>query len=127
MSNDEENIYFFLNEDNSNTNDEEIDLSKIENEIYGYIKNIEQDNLSVNLIINYQLNYTVKDLLKICEYYGFAKELKLNKCNKDETIQCLVNFELDKNNKEIVNKRHKLWFYINEIKNDKFMKKFILW
>ena len=30
--------------------------------------------------IDYKINYTVKELLLICEYYGIAKELKNNKC-----------------------------------------------
>ena len=30
-------------------------------------------------------------------------------------------------NKEIVLKRKKIWFYINELKKDKLMKKYILW
>jgi len=33
-------------------------------------------------MINYNENYTVKELLIICEYYGFAKDLKANKYNK---------------------------------------------
>ena len=78
-------------------------------------------------IINYNENYTVKELLVICEYYGFLKEIKTNKCNKEQTIEILVNFENDPINNDIVFKRQNLWFYINELKNDKFMKKYILW
>ena len=38
----------------------------------------------------------------------------------------LTNFETNYENQDIVSKRKNLWFYINELKNDKFMKKYIL-
>ena len=85
------------------------------------------DDLTVPKMINYHENFTVKELLLICDYYGFAKELKTNKCNKDQIIEILVSFESDLNNSDIVFKRQNMWFFINELKNDKFMKKFLLW
>jgi hypothetical protein len=84
-------------------------------------------NLSISQMIHYRENYTIKELLLICEYYGFAKELKTNKYNKQQIIEFLVSFENDNINTIIVCKRKQMWFYINELKNDKFMKKFILW
>ena len=85
------------------------------------------DNLMVPHMINYHENYTVKELLLICEYYGFAKEMKTNKFNKQQIIDFLITFESDENNSDIVFKRQNMWFYINELKSDKFMKKFVLW
>ena len=73
------------------------------------------------------MNFTVKELMLICEYYGISKDLKSNKCNKNEIIFFLVKFENDHINEDIVSKRRNMWFYINEIKNDKFMKKYVLW
>jgi hypothetical protein len=84
-------------------------------------------DISFPHMINYSENSTIKELLTICEYYGFAKELKSNKCSKGQIIQILVDFEMNLRNNEIVCKRRALWFYINELKRDKFMKKFILW
>lgn len=121
------NIYLsYLEEDDvSNINNTELDLSillsKLEN--HTFINN----DLTVPHIINYNENYTVKELLLICNYYGVSKELKSFKCNKDEIIQFLVDFESNPNNSDIVFKRKNMWFYINEIKNDKFMKKYVLW
>ena len=63
----------------------------------------------------------------ICDYYGFAKELKSNKCNKEQIIQVLVDFEMNPLNSEVVYKRRIMWFHINELKSDKFMKKYVLW
>jgi hypothetical protein len=85
------------------------------------------DDLMIPQMINYNENYTVKELLLICEYYGFAKDLKTNKFNKEQIINFLVSFETDQNNSDIVCKRQNMWFYINELKSDKFMKKFVIW
>ena len=87
----------------------------------------ELEDLRTPLTLDYAENYTVKELLLICEYYGFAKEIKANKLGKDLLIQCLVDYEMDSLNAAIVDKRRNMWFFINELKNDKFMKKYVLW
>jgi hypothetical protein len=126
---------------NNNYNEQNIAISYYIEEIENQEKegiNIEEfmaemetnefnDDLTVPKMINYHENFTVKELLLICDYYGFAKELKTNKCNKDQIIEILVSFESDLNNSDIVFKRQNMWFFINELKNDKFMKKFLLW
>ena len=76
-------------------------------------------------VLNYQLNFNVKQLLQICDYYGIAKMMRQQKCNKDEVIMMLVDFEASEENCEIVTKRQLLWYYVNELKNDSFMKKYI--
>ena len=102
----------------------EIDFFHLLDEIeYNEIDN----DLNVTKMIHYSENFTIKDLYLICEYYGFLKDVKANKCNKELIIQILVEFESNPENYSIVNKRENLWFYINELKNDKFMKKFVLW
>ena len=112
-------------------------LEEIENQekeeinIEEFMAEIENSELTYDFafpqMVNYRENFTVKELLLMCDYYGFAKELKNNKCNKEQIIQILVSFESDLNNSDIVFKRQNMWFYINELKNDKFMKKFLLW
>ncbi len=87
----------------------------------------EMEDIRTPLTLDYTENYTVKELLLICEYYGFAKEIKANKLGKDLLIQCLVDYEMDPINAVIVEKRRNMWFFINELKNDKFMKKYVLW
>jgi hypothetical protein len=123
-----DNISFFFHEEEckeNSTNNTDIDINSfLDNcEIEKTDKNPE---LFIPHIFNYQDNFTIKELLLICEYYGIAKELKLNKCNKEKIIYFLVDFESNSKNFEIVCKRQTLWFYINEIKNDKFMKKYLL-
>ena len=85
------------------------------------------DSATVSQIIHYTDNCTVKDLLVVCDYYGFAKGLKSCKCTKEQIVECLVSFETDPTNADIVFKRQTAWFYIHELKQDKFMKKFVLW
>ena len=53
--------------------------------------------------------------------------MKNNKYNKEQIIDFLVSFESDIKNSDIVFKRQNMWFYMNELKNDRFMKKFVLW
>ena len=116
-------ISYYL-EEIENQEKEEINIE----EFMAEIENSElTDDLAVTQMVNYRENFTVKELLLICDYYGFAKELKNNKCNKEQIIEILVSFESDLNNYEIVFKRQNLWFYMSELKNDKFMKKFLLW
>ena len=116
-------ISYYL-EEIENQEKEEINIE----EFMAEIENSElTDDFAFPQMVNYRENFTVKELLLMCDYYGFAKELKNNKCNKEQIIQILVSFESDLNNSDIVFKRQNMWFYINELKNDKFMKKFVLW
>jgi hypothetical protein len=108
------------NEEENNFNIQELMGEIVNAEIY-------DNDLMLPQIINYNENFNVKQLLLICEYYGFAKDVRLNKLNKEQIIDFLVSFENDPNNSDIVFKRQNMWFYINELKNDKFMKKFVLW
>ena len=124
---DNENIRIILNEvceEYSYSNQSE--LEKLLNEINNQEFNSEW-NKNMPQMVHYNENFTVKELLLICEYYGLAKDIKSNKCNKEEIINILVSFESDEVNSEIVLKRQNMWFYINELKNDKFMKKYVLW
>jgi hypothetical protein len=127
MSNPTNNITFSLDEEiniDVEESDSNFDMNSFLNEME---KDEFQQDLMVPNIIHYHENFTIKELLVICEYYGIAKELKSNKCNKDTIVQILTNFEINSKNYEIVSKRKNLWFYMNELKNDKFMKKFLLW
>lgn len=127
----ENNILFFFDEDNDEDNNED----KIDSEVnisllFDELDKIESQNsqdVYIPRIIDYNENYTVKELLLICDYYGITKEMKLNKLKKEQIILFLVNFESNTNNTDIVCKRQNMWFYMNELKNDKFMKKYVLW
>jgi hypothetical protein len=71
----------------------------------------------------YDLNYNLKQLTMIYEYYNLGKVAKLKKA---DMIQAIVVFEHDTENCEIVMRRQVLWHYLEELKADKFMKRFVL-
>ena len=75
----------------------------------------------------YSETFTVPKLLKICEYYGFLKYVKMAKYKKPDIIDAILMFEMDENNNEIVTKRQQLWATMEDLANDKFMKKYINW
>jgi hypothetical protein len=89
--------------------------------------NFNTETLLTVKLIYYDTNYSVKQLLLICDYYGLLKEVKLNKFKKQELILFLLDFEENMENSLIVYKRKQLWYFMDELKNDKFMKKYILW
>ena len=76
---------------------------------------------------NYIENYTVKQLMQVCEYYNISKEVKSFKYKKQGIINYLLIFENNIENFDVVMKRKQFWYYITELKNDKFMKKFVIW
>ena len=76
---------------------------------------------------HYNINFTIKQLFVICDYYGLSKKLKPNKNNKEYIVNALVLFEKDYANQDIVFKRRNMWYFMAELKNDKFMKKYIIW
>ena len=132
MSIQKENIEIICHTPNYELEDNKTEIN-IDDLLYG-VENTFNKNITVfneiqyrNIEIKYYKTLTLKELLLICEYYGFAKNLKSNKLNKDEIIQVLIDFENNNNNYQIVKKRENLWFYINELKDDKFMKKYVFW
>jgi hypothetical protein len=125
-----DNMRLFLNdtEDDGDFN-KEFNLSNILDDLDNFElqNNDTSTSILTSLSVYYELNYNVKQLLLICDYYKIGKELRINKSNKTDIIHSLVLFEDNTNNFEIVLKRKQLWFYISELKNDKFMKKYVLW
>ena len=135
-----ENISFYISDDDNNT------ISNSSMDSLFSFNNGNEENKNINIFdyqdiiynnlatdyqlskeIDYDMNYTVSQLLLICEYYDLVKEWKLKKCNKQTIIQILVNFENNTDNIDIVSKRKLFWRFMEELKNDKFMKRFIIW
>ena len=67
------------------------------------------------------LELTMDELKDIGGYY----ELR-NSRSKDAMIEKLVHFECDMENIELVFRRRKLWFFMNEIREDNYLNKYIL-
>ena len=76
----------------------------------------------IALEINYNTNYTKKDLMRVADYYEISKRKK----RKQELAQDIVIFEKNPLHFEIVYRRKKLWSYIEEIKEDKYLSKYLI-
>ena len=89
----------------------------------GYISDddlSEQINMDecLAMTVNYDNNYTLKDLQKIAEYY----EISIRKLNKSEIIEKILTYEDSSNNKAITTRRKHLWNCMRQIKKDKYLK-----
>jgi hypothetical protein len=69
----------------------------------------------------YKTNYNAKSLQQILQYYGIPKK----NMTKDEMLQCLLFFEMEQANREMVVKRMRLWQNIRELKADAYFAKYI--
>ena len=123
----QENISFFIDDNYEMNNIELLNSEYIFEEKEKEKEKEEEDYSCYTKLVHYDINYTVKQLLQICEYYGISKDLRISKCNKSDILNTLIIYENNIENQERVNKRKTLWYYINELKNDKFMKKYVLW
>jgi len=118
-----ENITFFLDEEKI---DECLDLNALESQLNEIDMSTMQDDDIFVEMKNYELNFNVKQLMLICEYYNM-KDIRVNKLKKQDIIEQIILFETNPENIEIVTKRKELWYYIDELKNDKMMKRFVIW
>jgi hypothetical protein len=142
------NIHFFLN-DNDNIKNNEDNIIKMMDELnndelyslshgsfvlnddYEYLNNENMIYFINKSTYNddetfYNEEYNVKELLKICSYYGIDKNIKSSKCKKQDIISTIIYFESLLENANIVNKRHRMWSYVTELQNDPKMKKYLL-
>ena len=99
------------------------DIISDKEKLVGWVE--EDDGLSSSMLaleLGYSINYTVKSLSMIMDYYKLSRR----KLCKQRMIQLIVLYELDSDNLDIVNKRKLLWGYIKELKEDEYFSKFIL-
>ncbi len=124
MANISYKIYENNNEDNLNSvnsdNNNDINFDDLINDIRNSICN----DHKLALETDYNTNYNVKQLKQIIAYY----KIQLDKRNlkKNDLINKIIIFELDNDNKNIVNRRKQLWFYMKQLKEDDNLNKFIL-
>ena len=86
------NFYEVEEEKDENKNINISELMKKMEDIENSELELELENIKVSQIVDYQMNYTIKQLILICDYYGMLKQVKYNKCNKDEIVFLLVDF-----------------------------------
>ena len=108
-------------DDNDNTNNFVSSNESLSDQSYFIKKNF----YSGNDEYYYNEEYKIKDLLKICQYYGLAKFVKALK--KQDIISTIIYFENTPENYEIVEKRHKMWAYMTELLEDPKMRSYLLW
>ena len=122
----EENIHFFLHENEIGNENKVIspeDLIKLNSEMALYAEEEEEFSYDIEeLELCYKTNYNVKALTQLLQYYGIYK----SKMIKDEMIQVLLFFETDPQNKAIVHKRLRLWQNLKELKTDDFLGNYII-
>jgi len=77
--------------------------------------------------IYYNEKYTIKDLIKICCYYGIDKTIKASKCKKQDIVATIVFYEGQPENEDVVKQRHNMWAYMTELTSDPKMRMYLLW
>jgi hypothetical protein len=134
--NNNSNIFFLLEEkEHTDTN---VDLDQLLNELNSDTNTTNTNNDSLLYYIEknvfsgedeiyYNEKYTIKDLMKICNYYGIDKNIKSSKCKKQDIVSTIVFFEGQVENTELVNKRHNMWAYMTELAADPKMRMYLLW
>jgi hypothetical protein len=107
----------------------EINLTEnLEKELNEKIETCEREeednilNFKEALRLDYDLNYLVSDLKLIASYY----DLSTRKLRKSEIIDVICDYELKEENQIFVEKRMLQWFYLQELQNDPFFKKYIV-
>ena len=106
-------------------NKEEID-SLINNESFfsdfeEEFEYFDSDNVMAQQM-DYSQNYNINKLHHIINYYNLPKR----KLKKEELIDSIVQFENAPENSTIVYNRKRLWHYLNELKNDSYFGKFVI-
>ena len=139
---DKDNITFLLEEKNihgcNGEYNNEDEINKIMTElndgcwredanIFGTSNTLIYKDLYGNDELYYNQECTIKELMKICQYYGIEKNIKSAKCKKQDIISTIVYFESQPENVKIVQQRNIMWAYITELMNDQKMKKYIIW
>ena len=102
MKNNNENITYEFKDEISNENLCEIEKLLSDFEQINYINTaidsnsnricVEDDDMYTEMV-NYDMNYTVKQLLLICDYYGLMKDVRTNKMKKQDVIEQILLFE----------------------------------
>ena len=83
----------------------------------------DEDNETTELDQISLFDKSSKQLIIICEYYGLLK----SKLKKQEMIENILQFENDSLNKKVMTTRYKIWNVMDKLKQDKIMKKYIIW
>jgi len=120
MTHNNKNIYYQIIESKKDYNPPTYKEIFNEFKIMEKVKKKFIDLDAITLEVKYN-NCSLNDIKKICEYYNLNTNL-----DKEELIIRLIMFEQNPDNIDIVCKRNKLWNYMNEIKKDKYLSKYLI-
>lgn len=119
-----ENIIVNITENNKISEDNFFleNIENIENIINNDI-NQDDDNEDATMAmqLEYTLNYNVKQLKSIASYY----KINTRNMKKEEIIENIILFEVTEENQNIVYQRKRLWYFVEELKNDEFFNNII--
>ena len=107
--------------------DYNVDCENVEQKTSSTLSYFDEKNLYIGVPEAYYEAHTVKELMRICDYYDLAKNVKNARCKKQDIVATVVFFEAQPENKEIVNKRNNMWAYMKELANDQKMKSYLIW
>tara|TARA_B110000967_G_scaffold205152_1_gene249070 strand:+ start:158 stop:595 length:438 start_codon:yes stop_codon:yes gene_type:complete len=119
-NNETPNIHDILDNDDY-FSDEDIDGFQLPSSNINYFGEILDDDISAQHV-DYSENYTVKMLSHIANYYDIPKK----KIKKDELISLIVDYENNPENSIQVYNRKRCWHYIQELQEDSYFGKFIV-
>ena len=113
---------YILSQFDFTTNNKEREEENLADELNN-IEDVEDIDESMELDQLSLFDMSASQLSTICEYYH------LNKVNnkKQNKIEQILLFESNKENKDRVFARYKIWNVMNLLKKDKIMKKYIIW
>ena len=77
---------------------------------------------SIAMEIDYNINYTLPMLQHICGFYN----LSYSRVKKKDVIKMLIEYEQNPENINMVQERKRLWYYMQEIKENKYLSKYII-
>ena len=116
-----ENLSFSLQENNTTNSTVTIEDLMADVDDINLNDDIDMDDFYAQEI-NYDTNFTRKDLDKIATYYNISKRKK----RKPELIEEIILYEKNPENIYTVLQRKKLWGYIKELKQDTYLRQFII-
>ena len=111
--------------DNVILNDDFFSELDLDDESVGFHNMDDESNNDDNLIaqhVDYFENYTMKLLYHIANYYNIPK----TKIKKDAIISLIVDYENNPENSLQVYNRKRCWCYIQELQQDCYFGKFIV-
>lgn len=77
-------------------------------------------------------NLDLKEIIRIAGFYNIVTKKYIDSMKhnihtiKDELITKIIMFETNKENIEKIYNRKKMWYYLNNLRNNQYMKQFVM-